>query len=119
MGGPSRVDGGRQSQVSNVRELCSEESHKELSNAPPRQAAFGCSPHRGHKEPDVLTGVAALTTRDHQSPCQMRRPAPSHFPTREARTQNRTEEKGMMNDDIAISHPQNTIQRHSSGRREF
>ena len=66
-----------------------------------------------------LTGVAALTTRDHQSPCQMGRQVPSHFPPREARTQNRTEERGMMADDIAISHPQNTIQRHSSGRREF
>ena len=48
MGGPGRVGGGRQSQVSNVRELCSEKAHKELSNAPPGQAALGRSPHRGH-----------------------------------------------------------------------
>lgn len=115
MGGPGRVSRGRQSQVSNVRELCSEESYKELSNAPQGQAAFGHSPYRGHQEPDALTGVAALTTRDHQSPCQMRYPLifPSDKP------EHRTEEKGMTTDDIANSHPKNTIQRHSSGRREF
>ena len=98
-----------------ISENCTVRSPTRAQQYTPRTGCLWAFSYRGHQEPDALTGVAALTTRDHQSPCQMRYPLifPSDKP------EHRTKEKGMTTDDIANTHPKNTIQRHSSGRREF
>ena len=114
MGGPGRVGGGRQSQVSNVRELYSEESYKSSAIHPQDRLPLGILIQRAPRA-RCIDWSSSTDHRDHQSPCQMRYPLifPSDKP------EHRTKEKGMTTDDIANTHPKNTIQRHSSGRREF
>ena len=79
MGGPGRVGGGRQSQVSNIRELYSEESYKSSAIHSQDRLPLGILIQRAPR----ARCIDWSSSTDHQRPpVSMPDEVPSHFPIR-------------------------------------